>query len=240
MVDDQESVVEPAAVEDKPARAVLFELENVVIDGRRIVHEVLAKLLKETKLKLTPALFSRFCLDSAPARFIPELLEALDKQQSASEKLVKAFDEQRRRALTDSKAQASQPLKKLLKDLSGRGAFLGALTEFGTTDNTKRLEKMGLSGMAITVQQISTDEKLAPTADAWLKLAKAVSASSSACIAIVTSAASAKAAISAGMRCVVLADEFTAFQDFGGADYVADALDEDAAAGILELLESTV
>ncbi len=33
---------------------------------------------------------------------------------------------------------------------------------------------------------------------------------------------SAKAALSAGMRCVVVPDEFTVFQDFSGADVILD------------------
>ncbi|MFC1462314.1 HAD hydrolase-like protein [Verrucomicrobiota bacterium] len=237
---EEETNGKPAATEDRPARAVLFELENVAVAGRRIAYEALAKLFKEKKAKLTPALFSRFCLDTAPSQFIPKLLEALDKSKSSPEKLLSSFTEQHRKALESTRTQANPVLKKLLKELAAHGALLGALTEVAGGDAGKRLEKMGLSGTGVTVLPLSTDEKLAPTADAWLKLAKTLSASSSACIAIVTSAASARAAMSAGMRCAAITDEFTAFQDFGGADYVAEALDADTVAGVLELLESTV
>lgn len=236
---DQENDGAAAVEEAKPPRAVLFELENVAIGGRRIAFEVLGKLFKDKKSKLTPPVFSRFCLDTAPAEFIPGLLDAVDKGRSSPEKFLATFTDQRHATLAGSKAQANSSLKNLLKELSKRGVLLGALTEVTDRDAAKRLETMGISDVGVTVLSLSTDEKLAPTADAWLKLAKTLSASSSACIAIVTSAASAKAAISAGMRCVAIADEFTAFQDFGGADYVAEALDADAVAGILELLEST-
>jgi len=237
---EQETNGEAAVTEEKPARAVLFELENVALAGRRIAYEILDKLFEDKGAKLTPALFSRFCLDTAPAQFIPKLLEVLDKSKSSPEKLLASFTEQRWKVLGSTKAQASPVLRDLLKSLADRGALLGALTEITDGDPAKRLGKMGLSAPALTVLPVPTDEKTVPTADAWLKLAKTLSASSSACIAIVTSAASAKAAISAGMRCVVVTDEFTAFQDFGGADYVAETLDADTVTGILELLDSTV
>ena len=68
-----------------------------------------------------------------------------------------------------------------------------------------------------------------------LKIAKAMSKSPRVCIALVSSMASCKSALSAGMRCVALPDAFTSFQDFGGADVVYEHGDEVA---IEELLKT--
>jgi beta-phosphoglucomutase-like phosphatase (HAD superfamily) len=57
------------------------------------------------------------------------------------------------------------------------------------------------------------------------------------CVVIATCSMSSKAAVSSGMRCVVIPDKFTAFQDFGGADYVSDELDEAAIDKAFSLLE---
>lgn len=235
----QPNAKDAATGKDRPRPAVLFELENVAVGGRRIVYDVLSRLLKERKARLTPALFSRFCLDTPPSRFVPRLLSVLDKGKTSPEKLIADFCAQRRKALAETTAVADTELKGLLGELIKREVPVGALSELADGDFAKRLGRMGLADIRIKILPLTAEDRAAPTADAWLKLAKSLSASPSACIAVATGAASAKAAVSGGMRCVAVVDEFTAFQDFGGADFVTDTLDADAVAGILAILEAT-
>ena len=65
-----------------------------------------------------------------------------------------------------------------------------------------------------------------PRADTWLKVAKAMSKSPRQCVAVVSSKAACKSALSSGIRCIVVPDSFTTFQDFGGADGVYDSFED--------------
>jgi beta-phosphoglucomutase-like phosphatase (HAD superfamily) len=55
-----------------------------------------------------------------------------------------------------------------------------------------------------------------------LKTAKSLRRTPRQCVVLAGSASASRAALSAGMRCVVLADGYTAHQDFGGVDAVIE------------------
>jgi hypothetical protein len=46
-----------------------------------------------------------------------------------------------------------------------------------------------------------------------------------------------KTALSAGMRCVVVPNNFTEFEDFGGSDYVLDSLDGGVLEEVFDLMD---
>ena len=117
------------------------------------------------------------------------------------------------------------------------GALLGALSGLDEATATKVMDKLGLSEKETTVLASASEDRDTPTTDAWLRLAKSMNAPASCCLVIASSARSCKAALSAGMRCVVLPDKFTSFQDFSGADRVLDALDKEAVGVISGLLD---
>ncbi|MEI6971057.1 MAG: hypothetical protein WCL44_06015, partial [bacterium] len=75
-----------------------------------------------------------------------------------------------------------------------------------------------------------------PTADAWLKLAKAVAVAPQGCVVITTNQESCMAALSGGMKPVAIPDAFTAFQDFGGADLLVDKFNDEAIEAIVALM----
>jgi putative hydrolase of the HAD superfamily len=78
----------------------------------------------------------------------------------------------------------------------------------------------------------------AGTADcqAWKSAARAMDALIPSCVVLTTSSRSAHAAVAAGMRCIVIPDDYTSFQDFGGTDLILDGLDDGAAKAILDTL----
>jgi beta-phosphoglucomutase-like phosphatase (HAD superfamily) len=57
------------------------------------------------------------------------------------------------------------------------------------------------------------------------------------CAAIVTTDVSCRAALTAGMHSISVPDALTAFQDFGGSDYVVGGLDEVSMDRVYALLE---
>ena len=61
-----------------------------------------------------------------------------------------------------------------------------------------------------------------PTPDGWLSLLKSMSVSPRRAVALVEGALACKSVLAVGMRCVVIPDAFTAWQDFVGADIVLE------------------
>jgi len=63
-----------------------------------------------------------------------------------------------------------------------------------------------------------------PTPDSWLSLLKAMTVAPRCAVALVDCALACKSALAVGMRCGVVPDRFTNWQDFGGADLVEDTI----------------
>ena len=125
----------------------------------------------------------------------------------------------------------------LIKRVGDNGILLGALGCLSRETLDKLIRTVGWEERNIHVVPCSGAEKVFPTADAWLKLAKSMAVRSTRCVVLTTSQTSCKAALSAGMKCVVVSDEYSAFQDFGGADYVADGMGKAVVDQLLELLD---
>ena len=88
------------------------------------------------------------------------------------------------------------------------------------------LGKLELGFDPIEIFAFKEESKSLPRADVWLRLTKALELEPRNCTAVVGSARTAKAALTAGLRVVSVPDQFTAFQDFGGSFSVTDSLDE--------------
>ncbi|MCK5850044.1 MAG: HAD family phosphatase [Kiritimatiellae bacterium] len=233
--EDNEAIV----TEEEPLqRAFLFELENVLMGTRRILYDLLSKILKDKGVKLTPILFSRYCLGEPASVFIPAILKAKKKDKVVAENLVKSLNEKYNAALKSKAGKITPSFKTLLTKAKKSQRVIGALTQVGVDEKENHLKRMELADLDITMLSYSSGEKLAPSADAWLKLAKKVAAQPPLCVAVATSAMSCKAALSAGMRCIVVEDEFTSCEDFGGADYITTSVDDNLNKVILTLLEN--
>jgi beta-phosphoglucomutase-like phosphatase (HAD superfamily) len=100
------------------------------------------------------------------------------------------------------------------------------------------LEKLKLSADDIYIANAERCGRAAPTAQDWLQLAKEMGISTALCTVAATSASSSKAALCAGMRCFAVPDRLTAFQDFSGADYVIESLDDEVEELVLKLVEA--
>ncbi len=206
-------------------RAVLFELENVVTDGRRVSFEVLRTVLAERDVKLTEPLYARFFTQRGVKQGLPMLLDLLGKARLSEDKLLTAYHEGLVKALSADGLKMLPVFKSTAAGLKEKGFVLGALTGVDKPVAEALLVKAGAADLGFFVRTIPGEEKSGPTVEAWLKLAKNLGAGPAMCIAVTTSATSAKAALSAGMKCVAVLDAFTTGQDYGGADFVVERLE---------------
>lgn len=207
-------------------KALLFELENTAFKGRRILCEVLKKTLADRDVQCKPLVLQRHCLNLSIKDCLSSLPGLLQKKRLSPEKLVAEAEKTLASSLADSSVKIEKGFDKMLKAARERSMELGALTSLDEKTAMGLMDRLGLLGMGARLLVYSVEGRVFPTADAWLKLAKVVRTPASLCHVIVTSSASCKAALSGGMRCVAVPDEFTSFQDFTGADYVVDDLSD--------------
>ena len=118
--------------------------------------------------------------------------------------------------------QPAEGLPALIAAAEQNRAGIGFLSWQSEEKARALMAKAGLSGerkRLFTFPEITHEF---PGADHWLKAAKQSGCDARCCVTLVSSHASCRAALAAGMRCAVVPDSYTSFQDFGGADFVAD------------------
>jgi beta-phosphoglucomutase-like phosphatase (HAD superfamily) len=233
--------VEPevAVRQNVPNRAILFELENFAAKGRQIVYDVLKKALADKDIELTLNMFSRHCMHPSVKHFLPMMLKVEGKTKVSEAKLVSEVSEEITSVFLSGSLKLDPGVSRLLKAIEGHDVVVAAISSFDDATARQIAAKLGLVDRGVLLLSYASQEKNFPSADAWLKLAKKISVMPSYCVVLSTSSVSCKAALSAGMRSVVVPDKFTAFQDFGGADYVFDEFADEAIERILELLKAS-
>lgn len=226
---------ESEVAEELNRKALLFELDNVALKGRELVFDVLSGLLEEKGIKLSFGMFCQYCLYPPVKSYIPGILSGAGKNRFSPEKLAMEINDAVMMMFVDGNIKIADEFAGLLDSAKRAGAELGTFSVFEEESTGKILEKTGLK--EVFAHCDSRDGKDLPSSDTWLKLAKKMKVPPSCCVVVASSSRSCKAALSAGMRCVVLADKFTSFQDFGGADWVTEAVDDYTVERVLGLLD---
>ncbi len=221
-------------------RALLFELDNVGLAGRHAAYATMERILAEKNVTMNYGLFAKHCIPMPPALSIPAIVECAGDKRISAEKLLGAFHEAYGAALVSSDCAVNNAVVKLVAEAKVRDISVGAISMLNDELANVVAERVGIREDLMVLLSNSVEDRNYPSADTWLKLAKELSVAPALCVVLATSAGSCRAALSAGMSCVVVPDEHTAFQDFGGASFVADALDRDLIKSILSLFDDLV
>jgi beta-phosphoglucomutase-like phosphatase (HAD superfamily) len=220
-----------------PARAVLFELENLSIAGREVIYATLKRELATKGVKMAPFMFSRYCLAACLKNGIGNLLASVGKSRISKDKVFEDVRCGVKAGLLSGPVRPAPGVGKLIRRAKDEGVAVGALSCLDAESAALLISRMGLDRDVPHVLPFACEERSHPTADAWLRLARKMDLSPVSCVAVATCNISCRAAVSCGMFCAVVPDAFTAFQDFGGADFVADTLNDDTVDRIFALLD---
>lgn len=235
----QDAVIEDEVKEEQVSSpfALLFELEFVAVATRRAAFDILASLLKENNIDLKSVDFSRYCLHPSPNHYISNLLQAVGGKKLRDTKLISELNNGIALYHGSSEAELNPGLSKLLDLVQERGVQVGVLSSQDEASASALLGRLGfdLENLSLFAYDAS-DHPVFPRADMWLKVTKSLSRSPRNCLALVSSSTSAKSALSSGMRCIGVPDEFTAFQDFGGADAVLETFEDEDLAELVDLV----
>ena len=213
-------------------RALLFELEYVAMNGRQLRYDALKSVLKSQRIDLTPVLFSRYLLSGPLTRCLDALCEGLGKDNIDTGELAAKANDKILSAYGVANPKLDPKLEAVFKADRKHGAGIGALSELDDQHSREIAQSLGLDAFQVVVQAGGLSS--GGSADGWPRVARALNVSPMNGVVLSTHGSSCRAALDAHMRCVVVPDAFTSFQDFAGADYVLDELDAKLIGEMLE------
>ena len=206
--------------------ALIFEMDNVALGARRIRYEVLAGILKEQGIELTPILFSRYCLHPSPSVYMPAFLAAMKYGAATPEQVVERLMNETTSRLMQKTTVISDGLIKWMDAALARGAAIACASMLPLASAEGVAAHLGFDRWGVKVFSGSPADKGFPHAENWLRMAKAIGRNPKRCLAVVSSMSTTKTALAAMMHVAVVTDEFTEFQDFCGANLVCADLKE--------------
>lgn len=214
--------------------ALIFELEYVATKVRRVEFESIKSAVAGKGVELTPVLFSRSGMSPLHRKVITDVLTLSDKRSDAIEKAVAEVDKTVA-AYCENEAELDAGLLKLIKAAQERGVRVVTFTALPKELAVKLMSRLGLDKMGVELIVPEEVKDSFPRADDWLKMLKQSNKDHVTLVAVVSSQVACKGALTAGASCIVVPDEYTAFQDFGGAMMVLDSLSDEKPDMILDL-----
>lgn len=204
--------------------ALFFELDSVALGARRIRYEILAGILREQDIALDEITFAKHALRlDATLSYIPALLDALGYTGSADQVVQRLFGETTSR-LMQKDADVAPGLIPWLDAARARNSTVCAVSLLPSADEIAKHVRLERWNASLFVP--AAIDKPYPHVDYWLRAVKSIGKIPLNCLAIVSSAESAKVALSVGMNVIAVPDSFTAFQDFSGVNYLCENLSD--------------
>jgi beta-phosphoglucomutase-like phosphatase (HAD superfamily) len=214
--------------------ALIFELEYVAAKTRAVEFEALKSAMDTKGVELTPVMFSRSGMSPLHRAAVKDILTLAGKKSDAIEKAVAEVD----RTVADyceNKAELDEGLAKLIKATQARGIPVITFTALPKEMAKKLMARLGLDTLGVELIIPEEVKESFPRADDWLKMLKQCNKEHVTLVAVVSSQVACKGALTAGAACVVVPDEHTAFQDFGGAVMVLEELAAEKPDTILDM-----
>ncbi len=216
-------------------KAVLFELDNISIDGQDVVYGVLDRIMGSKGITFSHAMYVRYCLDVAAKKYIPAILAACDKKRVSEDKLIAEIEQAVKKAILEKDHKVRPFFRKLLDFVQAENMEMGAVSGLDMATSLQLAEKVGISLDENKIVSYYGRGLGAPGAEVWLKLAKTLAIPGGRCIAVTSGGLSCKGVMATGMSCVVVPNRFSDFQDFSGVDYVVREPDDVVIKDMLKL-----
>lgn len=200
---------------------LLFELEGAAVDGRAKLYAAASRVFKSAGITLSEREFSRHCVHAAPPYVIEKLLAECGQgklNEDAAERIMADYTQR-----IHKDAPSLHPVfQSVLEEAGRRGIRATAISVLPEETARAVLTRSGIDQDNIDLQLFPENERHFPRTDCWLKVPRSQGKSPRRCIAVAGCRDSGKSALSSGMRCIVVTDQYTSYQDFSGVDAVLD------------------
>lgn len=218
----------------KLPRAVAIEFDFTAIDGAEMLFGIAREQLAKCGIDLTVKLEAMHLVNGNCQGALKELFAKLDKKQdpvAVSRELMDAF----RAALTEKAAAAVTPeFKAFVKALSAKG--------LKTVISTRAdIEVLKPALADLDPDLVTTCPEPSQTYgnckwDAWRRMLRANDLHEMLTVAVTGSGYGVRSALVAGMPVMAIVHDHVAYQDFGGADVVADGFSAKLAEDVSRML----
>lgn len=223
-----DNIVELGASEGH-ARGLVVEWDYVALDGVSRLFKACAEVLKDSGVELSQPLFASKLLGSRLAAGLASIA-GVDDGEPLAEKVQEIY-------LTGLAEVVDSPRKEILalaKDMAARGLKIGIVTELSADFVKPLVSGLGLAGAVVVSDTASSVCGFGHKT--WARIPHELGLAEQAGVALVASGASLKGAMAANLGVIAIPAPETSFQDFGGADLVADAFTPAIAEAILAAL----
>lgn len=202
--------------------ALFFEMENAALGARRIRYEVLAGIFKEQGIGFEPVEYSRWCL-GRPEAYMPGLLKRKEYTAAGPEQVIERLRGETLSRLMQKDCLLDEGLSAWLEQAHEEKAAIAALTSLPQDAAEGVASRLNLEKWGVKVMSAGEGIGYAHP-EAWMRAAKSVGRLPQGCLALTTASAFTQAALTAGCAVVAVPDEFTAWEDFSGAEKVLESL----------------
>jgi len=202
--------------------ALIVELEGTLTGGRRTLFDTLKKLLKKEKLNLDEVTFIRHAICLAPTEAIPELIAALEGTGVSTDKMQAALLEALKSG--DAEFVPAPVLRKLIDTATKQNVPVVAVSCLPVDVAEAVLQKSGLEALGVKLHAVKGTSDACPGKKDWQEVCRTLTRIPRNCFAIISTGAACHTALSVDLRVIAVADEFTASQDFGGAEAVCETV----------------
>ncbi len=202
--------------------ALVVELEGALTGGRRTLFDTLKKLLKKEKLNLDEVTFMRHAIVPSPVEAIPELIAALEGDGVSTDKMQAALLE----ALKSGEAAftPAPALRKMIETAKKQNVPVVVVSCLPVEAAEAVFQKTGLEELGVQLHVAKSASTSCPGKKDWQEICRTLTRIPRNCFALVGTGAACHTALSVDMRVIAIADEFTAAQDFGGAEAVCETV----------------
>ena len=222
----------------KLPRAVIVEFDFTAIDGAQILFDVARERLAECGIELTPKLEAIHLVNGNCQGAIRELFDSLGKKGDPVEtarSLMDAF----RAALTEKAVQAVTPdFKAFVQALSAHG--LKTVIATRADMETLKPALADFDDKLVTAYSEPSQTYGNCKWDAWRRAIRANELHEMLTVAVTGSGNGVRSALVAGMPAIAIIHDHVAYQDFGGADVVAEGFSASLADDVFRMLHIEV
>lgn len=207
-------------------RAMVMELESVAVPTRRVVFEAVRDALSDQGIRFDEAAMIRHGLHAVPDHMVADLAAAHGLKPAVARDLSQRLNKAVLRHFTSPGVAMMLGLNRLLDAARSLGAVIGLVSWQEEPAAQALIERAGLSRWNPLLACFPNPDHEFPGTDTWLRLLKTLGRQPQDSVALCNTHAGCRSALTAGMRVVVVPDEFTLHQDFCGADAIAYHIDE--------------
>jgi hypothetical protein len=230
-----EAETKTRGTQSAPREVLFFELEYIATAGRQAMFDAVKKVLKAKDIDVTPILFSRTGLASRPGLSVKALVEASGKKLTTTDQLAAQAEEAVKTFLT-AEAELNPAMTALIQAAQKKNIQVVALSAWPKAVAVAEMSRLGLDELGVDLEPFDSDDPVFPRADHWLRILKIREQDEIPRIAILSSRAACKGALTAGATCIAVPDAFTEFEDFAGAKVVLSSLDDMKPNELLDLV----